>query len=128
MPETKCQKAGLCRLRMHLPLSKRKRFVDLRLRQALIGNAVLLLITARLLAGPVEFGMRNVKQALADRSLPNSAVQLRTKIVAGKPECFSITPNLVSGSDERGLMYGLLEAADQIRGAALPIDGGWTAQ
>ncbi len=89
--------------------------MDLRLRRVLIWNAALLLFTAPLLAGPVEFGMRNVQRALADRGLPDSAVQLQTKMVGGKPECYSIKRNLVSGSDERGLMYGLLEAADQIR-------------
>jgi hypothetical protein len=68
-----------------------------------------------LLAAPVEFGMSSVKRALAERGLPESAVQLQTKMVAGEPECYSVAPNLVSGSDERGLMYGLLEAADQIR-------------
>jgi hypothetical protein len=39
-----------------------------------------------------------------------------TQIVAGKPECFQLTPQTVTASDERGLMYGLLEAAAQIRG------------
>jgi hypothetical protein len=36
--------------------------------------------------------------------------------VSGEPECFTISDGSITASDERGLMYGLLEAADQIRG------------
>ena len=95
--------------------SLRIRFVNAGLRRGMISSLVLLIMTAPLLAGPIEFGMRSIKQALAERGLADSAVRLQTKLVEGKPECYTIARNLVSGSDERGLMYGLLEAADQIR-------------
>jgi hypothetical protein len=85
-------------------------------RNVLFTGFVLLLMAVPLLAGPVEFGMSEVKQALKERRLAESAMQLQTKIVAGKPECYTVARNLVTGSDERGLMYGLLEAADEIRG------------
>lgn len=82
----------------------------------LIRNAILMmLIAASALAGPVEFGRREVNRALIERGLPEKAVQFQVKVVEGKPECFTVTRDLITGSDERGLMYGLLEAADQIR-------------
>src|SRR5215475_4112227 len=80
-----------------------------------IRGTVLLLAAAPLLAGPVEFGIASVKRALAERGLAESAAPLRTAIAEGKPECYTVTSGTVSGSDQRGLMYGLLEAADQIR-------------
>jgi hypothetical protein len=66
--------------------------------------------------------MSRLKKALADRGLPESLVQLQTKLVEGKPECYTIVRRLVSGSDERGLMYGLLEAAEQIRASGRVSD------
>jgi hypothetical protein len=66
--------------------------------------------------------MSRLKKALADRGLPESFVQLQTKLVEGKPECYTIVRRLVSGSDERGLMYGLLEAAEQIRASGRVSD------
>jgi hypothetical protein len=69
-------------------------------------------------AGPKEFGLTQLHQALADRNL-------ETKIVAelgtDPPETFQIEPSpagsmvRITGGDLRGLMYGLIEAAEQIR-------------
>lgn len=68
-------------------------------------------------AGPVDFGLAEFKAALDAR-------HLRTKIVHDlspeAPESFRIEPYKaggahITGGDMRGLMYGLLEAADQIR-------------
>jgi hypothetical protein len=64
-------------------------------------------------AGPVEFGRAALSQALRARGRPPDAIAARLR--PGPPESWSIGPREVTGADERGLMYGLLEAADQIR-------------
>ena len=74
----------------------------------------LLWATPLLGAGPVDFGLKEFQRAVAERGL--NQVAARTKLVSGEPECFTISHGLITASDERGLMYGLLEAADQIRG------------
>jgi hypothetical protein len=81
-------------------------------------NKSLLLVAAlaaQALAGPVEFGMAEVQRALAARGLKPGAIRFDTDVNTEEPESFRILPGLVSGGDLRGLMYGLLEAADQIR-------------
>ena len=70
-----------------------------------------------LASAPADFGMGEFRRALAARGLLESPASIRTQLVAGKPECYRVTGGLVTGSDERGLMYGLLEAAAQIRAA-----------
>jgi hypothetical protein len=69
------------------------------------------------LAGPREFATNEIKRALAERGLSEADVPFQTKIVEGKPECYTVNRDLITGTDERGLMYGLLEAASQIRTA-----------
>ena len=68
-------------------------------------------------AGPVDFGLAEYNAALASRGL-------KTKIMAelslDPPETFRIEPLRVGGAhvtggDLRGLMYALIEAAEQIR-------------
>lgn len=68
-------------------------------------------------AGPVDFGLSEYNAALAARGL-------KTKIMAelslDPPETFRIEPYRlggahVTGGDLRGLMYGLIEASEQIR-------------
>ncbi|MDQ2948674.1 MAG: hypothetical protein M3Y27_22505, partial [Acidobacteriota bacterium] len=76
---------------------------------------LLLLTITPLLAGPVEFGAGELKLALAARGLAQSVVPMQPAVVQGKPECYHVTSQRITGSDERGLMYGLLEAAAQIR-------------
>jgi hypothetical protein len=70
-------------------------------------------------AGPADFGMAELNAAIAARNL-----KFKPKIVAelntDPPETFRIDPysaggGRVSGGDLRGLMYGLLEAAAQMR-------------
>jgi hypothetical protein len=65
-----------------------------------------------LLAGPVEFGKAELDRALAQRGLKLS---YRAEVGALAPESFVIAPGRILGGDPRGLMYGLLEAAEQIR-------------
>jgi hypothetical protein len=74
---------------------------------------ILAILAARLFAGPVEFGQSELQRALAARGLPSGGI--RAEITSGPPESYSIGPGRVTGADSRGLMYGLLEAADQIR-------------
>ena len=66
-------------------------------------------------AGPLEFGRQALQQALKERKLAAGSLRVRTELDAGPPESYRIAPGLISGSDLRGLMYGLLEAAEQIR-------------
>jgi hypothetical protein len=70
-------------------------------------------------SGPADFGMAELNAAIAARNL-----KFKPKIVAelntDPPETFRIDPysaggGRVSGGDLRGLMYGLLEAAAQMR-------------
>jgi hypothetical protein len=70
-------------------------------------------------AGPADFGMAELNAAIAARNLrykPKIAAELNTD----PPETFRIDPyssggGRISGGDLRGLMYGLLEAATQMR-------------
>jgi hypothetical protein len=66
-------------------------------------------------AGPVEFGRREVDRALVERKLAPEKFRLQTDVSTDRPESFRIVSGRVSGGDLRGLMYGLLEAAQQIR-------------
>src|SRR5579875_982871 len=75
--------------------------------------------------GPVEFGRKEFHRAAAERNLN---LPLETAIVPGAPESFRIQPGeklKIIGGDQRGLMYGLLEAAEQLRmhGRLLPKQG-----
>ncbi|MGH9663456.1 MAG: hypothetical protein ACRD9L_03415, partial [Bryobacteraceae bacterium] len=84
-----------------------------------------LVLSAVAQAGPVEFGLAEVNQALAERNLPPGAIGFHTEIGQDPPESFRIDPGRISGGDLRGLMYGLLEAAEQIRrtGRVVPAKG-----
>src|SRR2546429_90908 len=70
---------------------------------------------ARLPASPVGFAKTELRRVLAERGLPADAPRFQTRLVPGKPECYRITSEGITGSDERGLMYGVLEVAEQIR-------------
>jgi hypothetical protein len=64
------------------------------------------------LAGPVDFGKEQLRRALASRGQSRGAIAIELR--PGRPETWSVSTRGVVGGDERGLMYGLLEAADQI--------------
>lgn len=67
-------------------------------------------------AGPRDFGLEEFRQAAAARKLNPKLYRIQTEITLdGKPESYRILPGRVTGADLRGLMYGLLEAAEQIR-------------
>lgn len=68
-------------------------------------------------AGPVDFGLSEFRAALASRNLKTRIVY---DLSPEAPESFRVEPYKaggahITGGDMRGLMYGLLEAADQIR-------------
>lgn len=64
-------------------------------------------------ADPAAFGVAEFRKAVAARGLALPVPT--TRVTPGKPECFTVSPAEVTGSDARGLMYGLLEAAEQVR-------------
>src|SRR5581483_1183619 len=70
------------------------------------------LLACPLWAGPVEFARAELDRALADRGIK---LAYRSGVSQLAPEAFEIEPYRITGGDLRGLMYGLLEAADQIR-------------
>src|SRR6266566_404665 len=76
-----------------------------------------------LAAGPREFGRAQLQKAIQDRGLRD--LRIEDSIVSGAPESYVISANRVTGADERGLMYGLLAAAEQIRsdGKVTPSKG-----
>jgi hypothetical protein len=68
-------------------------------------------------AGPVDFGNAELNAAMAERNLK---LHVDTELNLDPPETFSITLYKtgmvrVTGGDLRGLMYGLIEASEQIR-------------
>src|SRR5262249_27254586 len=74
-------------------------------------------------AGPVEFGRAELQKAIRDRNLGD--LRIEDAITAGPPPSHVIASNRINRSDPRGLMYGLLAAADQIRttGKVTPAKG-----
>jgi hypothetical protein len=78
---------------------------------------ILLATTAFAASGPVEFGLSEFQAANATRKWP---VKVKTELSLDAPESFRIEPytaggGRVTGGDLRGLMYGLIEAAGQLR-------------
>lgn len=68
-------------------------------------------------AGPPDFGKQELRSAIGDRHLLFS---IETELNLNQPETFVITPVgstsiRVSGGDLRGLMYGLIDASEQVR-------------
>lgn len=77
----------------------------------------LLAFTSLVSAGPVDFGLAELNAAIAERKLRSKNL---VELSLDAPETFRIEPYKVGGAhitggDLRGLMYGLLEAAEQIR-------------
>ena len=77
----------------------------------------LLLFAVAAAAGPVEFAQSELDAAMAQRKLK---WKNQVELSLDAPETFRIDPYSmggahITGGDLRGLMYGLLEAAEQIR-------------
>ena len=77
--------------------------------------AVLAVAGAALAAGPVEFGRAELERAIAARRLNPALFRINTEVAVDPPESYRIVPGLIAGGDLRGVMYGLLEAAEQVR-------------
>lgn len=77
-------------------------------------------------AEPLDFARAELEQAIRDRKLNPATFRVRTEYSMALPdEGFQIMPGLVRGGSLRGLMYGLLEAASQVRshGRLLSVKG-----
>lgn len=79
----------------------------------------LALSAAALRAGPVEFGMAELNAAIDARNFKYKP-RIMAELNIEAPETFRIEPYAaggghITGGDLRGLMYGLLEAAGQMR-------------
>ncbi len=77
----------------------------------------LLLLATLAAAGPAEFGQAELDSAMAQRKLK---WKNQVELSLDAPDTFRIDPYSmggahITGGDLRGLMYGLLEAAEQIR-------------
>lgn len=77
--------------------------------------AAMLVALLPCIGGPVEFGMSEYQAALAARHLSPAYFRITAELDTNAPETFRIQGRHVFGGDLRGLMYGLLEAAEQIR-------------
>ena len=66
-------------------------------------------------AGPLEFGRAELNAALAARKMEPALLRVVTEMSADPGESYRIDGPRIFGGDLRGLMYGLLEAAEQIR-------------
>lgn len=67
-------------------------------------------------AGPAEFGWAQLRKAAEERGIAARYLPLEADVSSTlKAESFEIQPARISGGDLRGVMYGLLEAAEQIR-------------
>ncbi len=75
-----------------------------------------LLLTAFASAGPIDFGQAELRRAVAERGVTPQRLPVLTEYSMVLPhDGFSILGNIVRGGSQRGLMYGLLEAAEQVR-------------
>lgn len=74
-------------------------------------------------AGPVDFGQAELAAAFQDRRVP--VRDLPVTFEAGESESWSLQPDSIVAADQRGAMYGLLEAAEQVRanGRIKPTSG-----
>jgi hypothetical protein len=82
-----------------------------------VAQALACLTALTCIAGPADFGVAEYNAALASRNLK---WKVKYDVSLDPPETYRIEPYAaggahISGGDLRGLMYGLLEAADQIR-------------
>jgi len=90
----------------------------LRLLKRFSGLALLVLMPALASASsaPVAFGTTELNHSFSERGI--TPIRFETKISGGHPGSYTIQPGQpvrITGGDERGLMYGLLAAAEQIR-------------
>ena len=64
---------------------------------------------------PVDFGLQEVRRVLAERGSSTKAALPEVEYSTALPaDGFQIKSGIVAGGSRRGVMYGLLEAADQL--------------
>lgn len=88
--------------------------------------AALLCAAASLAASPIDFGRAELDRAVRERKLDPARFRVRAELSMALPEeGFQIQPGLIRGGSARGIMYGLLEAASQVRerGQLSPVKG-----
>ncbi len=88
-----------------------------RVRAKRIFVGVVLLSWSVAWGGPIDYGLAELNSAMAARNLK---AKNRVELSLDPPESFRVEPYssggaYITGGDVRGLMYGLLEAAEQIR-------------
>ncbi|MEO8130102.1 MAG: hypothetical protein ABI822_23565, partial [Bryobacteraceae bacterium] len=76
---------------------------------------LLLLLASLAHAGPLEFGRAELNAALAERKMEPALLRVITEMSSDPADSYRIEGSRIFGGDLRGLMYGLLEAAEQIR-------------
>jgi hypothetical protein len=82
---------------------------------ALLSTAFLLPAHS-LAAGPVEFGQAELQKVIEERGLNARSFHVAVEYSLVLPaDGFQIQGQIIRGGARRGLMYGLLEAADQLR-------------
>lgn len=87
---------------------------------------MLLCTVSAVAASPLDFARTELERAIQERKLNPAVFRVRTELSLVLPEeGFQIQPGLIRGGSTRGLMYGLLEAAGQVRsrGQLLPVKG-----
>jgi hypothetical protein len=67
------------------------------------------------MAGPVEFGRDELNRAIRERGISDPHLEAAVQAGAVTREGYRLTGNRLVAGDDRGLMYGLLAAAEQIR-------------
>lgn len=77
--------------------------------------AIPFLMAVRLSADPRGFGMAEFRRALDERGIRNVKIETAVRAGATPSEGFEISGHRIVAADERGLMYGLLCAAEEIR-------------
>ena len=94
----------------------RRRPSVVRIRAAALLWLPALLSLPALAAGPVEFGQAELQKVIEDRGLNASSFRVSVEYSLVLPaDGFQIQGLIIRGGSRRGVMYGLLEAADQLR-------------
>lgn len=86
------------------------------------------LLALPLAGGPLEFGRGELARTVRERGVPDPHLETAVRAGVVAPEGYRITGNRLIAGDERGLMYGFLAAAEQIRESGQVHDAEETPQ
>ncbi|MBV9083977.1 MAG: hypothetical protein JOZ62_14965, partial [Acidobacteriaceae bacterium] len=81
-----------------------------------------MLLALAAIGGSKEFGQAELERAIQETGAPDPALVTEIRPGSVPEEGYQISGNHLVASDERGLMYGLLEAAEEIRRAGRLAD------